>query len=75
LVTVGCPGAALPENAARLDAVMVSVVASPSDLAGFPSDPRVNALCLGPGLGVDRAEDLLPVALEWGAQRFWMPMR
>jgi len=42
------------------------VVASPSDLAGFLSDPRVNALCLGPGLGVDRAEDLLPVALEWG---------
>lgn len=66
LVTVGCPGAALPENAARLDAVMVSVVDSPSDLAGFFSDPRVNALCLGPGLGVDRAEELLPAALEWG---------
>lgn len=63
LVTVGCPQAALTENAARLDAVMLAVMDSPMELAGFLSDPRVNALCLGPGLGLERARLLAPVAL------------
>jgi len=63
LVTVGCPQSALTENAARLDAVMLAVMDSPDELAGFLSDPRVTALCLGPGLGLDRARRLVPVAL------------
>lgn len=66
LVTVGCPRAALTENAARLDAVMLSVMDSETDLTGFLSDPRVNALCLGPGLGSERARELVPGALKRG---------
>ena len=64
LVTVACPPDAMPENAARLDAVMLRMVA---DRAGFTEvlgDNRINALCLGPGLGLDaRAVGLVAAAL------------
>ncbi len=63
LVTVGCPPAALIENAARLDAVMLRPVGGADDLADLLGDERINAVCLGPGLGLDRARDLVPVAL------------
>ena len=49
-VTVGCPVFALAENAARLDAVMLTCLDSEGDMRAFLSDPRVNALCMGPGL-------------------------
>ncbi|MEM0909324.1 MAG: NAD(P)H-hydrate epimerase, partial [Pseudomonadota bacterium] len=52
LVTVGCPPEALPETAARLDAVMCRAVADADALARTLEDERLNALCLGPGLGV-----------------------
>lgn len=67
LVTLGCPEAALAENAARLDAVMLRFVEGADDLAEVLADPRINALCLGPGLGVgpDR-RGLVEVALKSG---------
>ncbi|MEM8789869.1 MAG: NAD(P)H-hydrate epimerase [Pseudomonadota bacterium] len=64
LVTVGCPPAALQENAARLDAVMLRPLADARALTGALADPRINALCLGPGLGVsDRTRALVLAAL------------
>ena len=63
LVTLGCPAAALPENAARLDAVMLTGVEDGLALARLLRDPRLNALCLGPGLGLERARILVPAAL------------
>ncbi len=66
LVTVACPHEALPENAARLDAIMLRVVADGAALVKVFDDRRINALCLGPGLGVDRAGELLGVALGTG---------
>jgi ADP-dependent NAD(P)H-hydrate dehydratase / NAD(P)H-hydrate epimerase len=51
LVTVGCPLDAIPENAARLDAVMLRGVADADALVGVLEDQRINTLCLGPGLG------------------------
>ncbi|MEL6167765.1 MAG: NAD(P)H-hydrate dehydratase [Pseudomonadota bacterium] len=51
LVTVGCPDGALAENAARLDAIMCRPIADPTALAQTLEDTRLNALCLGPGLG------------------------
>lgn len=56
LVTVGCPPAALIENAARLDAVMLCPVADALALTQRLDDPRLTALCLGPGLGLRRRE-------------------
>lgn len=63
LVTVGCPPEAMSENAARLDAVMLCAFHDADALARVLEDRRINALCLGPGLGRRRARDLVPVAL------------
>ncbi|MEL7277318.1 MAG: NAD(P)H-hydrate dehydratase [Pseudomonadota bacterium] len=64
LVTVGCPPAALQENAARLDAVMLKSVKDPDALAALLADARINALCLGPGMGItDRTRSMVEVAL------------
>jgi ADP-dependent NAD(P)H-hydrate dehydratase / NAD(P)H-hydrate epimerase len=64
VVTVGCPPDAIPENAARLDAVMLQGVADAEALAKVLEDKRINALCLGPGMGTEvREAGLLAVAL------------
>ena len=64
LVTLACPPEALAENAGRLDAIMLKTVADGAGLAEILTDPRINALCLGPGLGLDpRAADLVRAAL------------
>ena len=65
-MTVGCPDEALAENASRLDAMMLIRVDSASDLPESCRDPRVSALCLGPGLGASRARYLVPNALGRG---------
>jgi len=64
VVTVGCPAEAIPENAARLDAVMLRGVADAGALAGVLEDGRINALCLGPAMGTGAREaGLVRVAL------------
>lgn len=67
LVTLACPAPALAENAARLDAVMLTAIpdGDPVDaVRHILSDDRINALCLGPGLGLDRAPALVEAALH-----------
>ncbi len=67
LVTLACPPAAVIENAARLDAVMLRPLADAEALAAMLEDPRLSALCLGPGLGVGpRTRALVDVALASG---------
>jgi len=64
VVTVGCPPDAIAENAARLDAVMLRGVADAAALAEVLEDGRINALCLGPGMGTGAREaGLVGVAL------------
>ena len=63
LVTVGCPPEARPEAAARLDAIMCRPIADAEALTRVLEDKRLNALALGPGLGV--GEDTR--ALVWAA--------
>lgn len=64
LVTLASPPAAMAENAARLDAIMLRAVASGAGLAEVLQDKRINALCLGPGMGTAEAQaGLLAVAL------------
>ena len=65
LVTVASPRGAMAENAARLDAVMLKPVADAAGLAEVLADVRINALCLGPGMGLDEAAaELVKLALE-----------
>ena len=66
LVTVACPLSALSENSARLDTIMLRPLHDGAALARLLEDSRYNALCLGPGMGLDRARDLVPVALRSG---------
>jgi hydroxyethylthiazole kinase-like uncharacterized protein yjeF len=64
VVTVASPPAAMAENAARLDAIMLREVAGAEALAGMLADKRINALCLGPGMGTGPAQaEMLAVAL------------
>lgn len=65
VVTVGSPPDAMAENAARLDAIMLREVAEAGALAVVLEDTRINALCLGPGMGTGPRE----VALLAGALR------
>jgi hydroxyethylthiazole kinase-like uncharacterized protein yjeF len=52
LVTIASPREALAVNAASSLAVMVRAVDAASELEGFLSDRRLNAVAIGPGLGV-----------------------
>ena len=64
LVTVASLPGALIENAAQLTAIMLRAVKDADDLARVLTDTRLNAVCLGPGLGIERARDLVPVAMR-----------
>jgi hydroxyethylthiazole kinase-like uncharacterized protein yjeF len=68
LVTLGPPPAAIIENAAQLNAIMLRRVADADALAEILKDERLNALCLGPGLGVG-AHTLGLVAAALSAKR------
>lgn len=64
LVTLGCPPAAILENAAHLNAIMLARIDGADALTDLLQDKRLNALCIGPGLGLsERAGDLLEAAL------------
>ena len=64
LVTVGCVPEAIPEHAAQLTAIMLRPLADGAALTEVLADPRITALCLGPGLGLDdRARSLVASAL------------
>ena len=55
LVTIASPREALAVNAATNLAVMVRPVDGPDELARFLTDARLNALAIGPGVGVGEA--------------------
>ena len=63
LVTLGVPGSAQLEVAAQVTAVMLRRVEDAGALAEVLTDKRINALCLGPGLGTERASALVEAAL------------
>lgn len=58
-VTIGCPAAAMAENAAQLNAIMLREVPDAAALVGVLGDKRMNAVCVGPGLGLGAREAAL----------------
>ncbi|MDZ7709202.1 MAG: NAD(P)H-hydrate dehydratase [Roseovarius sp.] len=64
VVTLGVPGAAQMEVACQITALMLRRVEDGAGLAAVLDDPRINALCLGPGMGLARARDLVAVAVR-----------
>jgi hydroxyethylthiazole kinase-like uncharacterized protein yjeF len=64
LVTLGVPPEAQSEVAAQITAPMQRPVSDAEALTELLRDTRLNALCLGPGLGLDdRARSLVAAAL------------
>lgn len=59
LATLACPAEALPENSARLDAIMLHGLRDSQDLRSILKDKRVTALCIGPGMGLSMREAAL----------------
>lgn len=66
LVTLGVPPSAQMEVASQITAIMLKRVPDSEAFAEIVTDERMNAFCLGPGLGVHRAADLLAPALKTG---------
>ncbi|HHB80815.1 MAG TPA: NAD(P)H-hydrate dehydratase, partial [Aliiroseovarius sp.] len=64
LVTLGVPESAAAEVAPSLTAIMQREVDGGDQFATLLEDTRINALCLGPGLGGARANALVKTALE-----------
>lgn len=64
LVTLVVPPVALAENAARLDAIMLSAVPDSYTLRGMLRDERITSVTLGMGLGGQRAREMVPAALS-----------
>ncbi|MDV7143804.1 NAD(P)H-hydrate dehydratase [Tropicimonas sp. TH_r6] len=52
LVTLAAPGTAIAECAAQVTAIMLARCNGASELGALLEDERLNALCLGPALGV-----------------------
>jgi hydroxyethylthiazole kinase-like uncharacterized protein yjeF len=69
-VTVGCPPAALIENAAQLNAIMLRSLKDADAFIEVLTDKRINALCLGPAMGLGaRASALVAAALDGEDER------
>ncbi len=64
LVTLGVPPSAQLEVASQITALMLQRVADGDSLSETLKDTRLNAICLGPGLGQDRARELVPLVLS-----------
>ncbi|GAA6207896.1 bifunctional ADP-dependent NAD(P)H-hydrate dehydratase/NAD(P)H-hydrate epimerase [Cognatishimia sp. WU-CL00825] len=66
LVTLGVPPSAQQEAASQLTAIMLKEIETADDLSLALKDSRINALCLGPALGLGRTKPLVVAALEAG---------
>ena len=65
LVTVAAPGSGMIECAAQLTAVMLRRCDEADAFAALAQDDRLNALCVGPGLGTDdRARAMVAAVLD-----------
>jgi hydroxyethylthiazole kinase-like uncharacterized protein yjeF len=69
LVTLAVPPEAVSEVASQVTAIMLKRVADADALAAVLEDARFNAVCLGPGLGVERAQALVETACTGGKPR------
>ena len=59
LVTIGAHPDALPEHAAQLNAIMLRQIVNDRVLTETLEDDRINALCLGPAMGLNEETRLL----------------
>lgn len=67
-VTLGTPPAALIENAAQLNAIMLTAIKDADTLTETLQDKRINALCLGPGMGTGERQAALVAGVLAGEE-------
>ncbi len=71
LVTIALEPGAVPENAARLDAVMVRSVAQAAEFEAMLGDDRIRSILIGPGAGTGtRTREFVEAALRSLNYRF-----
>lgn len=63
LVTIAAPTDTLHVHAARTDALMLASMDNAEQLAGLLDDPRLNSICIGPGLAPDENTRNLVLAI------------
>lgn len=64
LVTLAVPASALSEVAAQITAIMMTEASASAQLEEHLRDDRINAICLGPGLGIcDTSAAMISTAL------------
>ena len=63
LLTIGVPHEAHVEVACQITSIMMSHIDTPNDLKTMLTDTRINAVCIGPGFGIERAAAFLPAVL------------
>jgi NAD(P)H-hydrate epimerase len=68
LVSVASGPDAVDVNAKHLTAIMIKPIAGPSGLAALLQDKRFNAVALGPGLGLEHAQDFVAAVAQSGAR-------
>lgn len=67
LVTLAVPGAAQFEVASQITSIMLRRLDGAGGLVWISADPRINAICIGPGFGVsDRHADVLAQVMDLG---------
>lgn len=65
VVTLACPASAVIENAAQLNAIMIRSLKDDDVLLETLMDERINAVCIGPGIGVHMsALDMVKTVLQ-----------
>lgn len=65
LVTVGAPPSAIIENAAQLNAIMLTRIEGAEGLSEVLQDDRINSLVMGPGLGLsEKTREMTLIALQ-----------
>ncbi len=65
LVTLGVPARAHREIANQISALMATPISDASALAVVLADDRINAICIGPGLGLStEAEEMVAAVLD-----------
>ena len=67
LVTMGLPKEAFFNHTFKVNALMATKINKPQDMLDCLSDKRINAICLGPGLGIGKqTREYAIVALKSG---------
>ncbi len=68
LVSIVCDESSVATHATQLNAIMIKQAEDGNEFRDLLRDKRLNAICLGPGLGYEKAREFVPIALASGCK-------